>query len=82
MRASVQVRLPRGTSAERWRRSIYLDQTARVVTLRLDEFEPADAPTTRRPVAARLQTLLLVVDTLNSLTGTSGSIWMSDLTLR
>lgn len=82
MRASVQVRLPRGASSERWRRSIYLDPTPRVLTIKLEEFEPADAPTTRRPIAARLQTLLLVVDTLNSVTGTSGTIWMSDMTLR
>lgn len=82
MRASVQVRLPIGDTGERWRRSIYLDGTPRILTLRLEEFEPADGPTTRRPVAARLQTLLMVVDTLNSVTGTSGTIWMSDMTLR
>lgn len=82
MRASVQVRLPSGGTGERWRRSIYLDETPRTLTLRLDEFEPADGPTTRRPVAARLRTLLLVVDTLNSVTGTSGTIWLSEMTLR
>jgi hypothetical protein len=82
MRASVQVRLPGAGAGERWRRSIYLDQTPRALTLRLEDFEPADGPTTRRPVAARVRTLLLVVDTLNSLTGTSGTIWLSEMTLR
>lgn len=82
MRLSMQVRLPSGGTAERWRRSIYLDTTPREQTLRLEEFEPADGPTSRRPVAARLRSLLFVVDTLNSETGTSGTIWLSDIALR
>jgi hypothetical protein len=80
MRLSVQVRLP-GGPGQRWRRSIFVDQTARPVVVRLQDFEPADAPTTRRPVVAPIQTLLFVVDTVNSRPGSTGTIWLSEVTL-
>ncbi len=81
MRVSVQVKLPGGPEGERWRQSAFIDMTSRLVSLRLAEFEPADAPTTRRPNAASLQSLLFVVDTVNTKPGTAGTLWISDVRL-
>jgi hypothetical protein len=81
MRVSVQVRLPLGPDGERWRRSVYADTTPRTVTLRLQDFEPAGAPTTRRPVVTRLRSLLLVVDTTHTKSGTEGTVWLSGISL-
>ena len=79
VRISIQVRLPGGRDGERWRRSVYLDQSPRSVELRLEDFEPADAPTSRRPVAVPLQSLLFVVDTVNAAPGSRGIIWLSEI---
>jgi hypothetical protein len=83
MRVSVQVRLPegRGSTGQRWRRSVYLDATPRAVRLLLRDFEPADHPTARRPIVTPIGSLLFVVDTVNTRPGTSGTIWISDVTL-
>lgn len=81
MRLSVQVRLPGDKGGQRWRRSVYVDDTARPVVVRLQDFEPADAPTTRRPIVAPIQTLLFVVDTVNTRPGSAGTIWLSDVAL-
>lgn len=81
MRVSVQVRLPLGPDGERWRRSVYADTTPRTVTLRLQDFEPAGAPTTRRPIVTRLRSLLLVVDTTHTSPGTAGTVWFSGISL-
>lgn len=83
VRVSVQVRLPegRGRTPQRWRRSIYLDGTPRTFTLRLQDFEPADAPTVRRPIVTPLHSVLFVVDTVNSAPGAEGTIWISDVAL-
>jgi hypothetical protein len=81
MRVSVQVRLPLGPDGERWRRSVYADTTPRTVTLRLQDFEPAGTPTTRRPIVTRLRSLLLVVDTTHTSPGTEGTVWLSGISL-
>ncbi|MPZ16337.1 MAG: hypothetical protein GEV06_00265 [Luteitalea sp.] len=78
MRLSVQVRQPTGEVGDRWTRSVYLDATAREVTVRLDDFRPvADAPP--RIPTAELQSLLLVVDTVNTRPGTRGTVWLDDI---
>jgi hypothetical protein len=83
MRLSVQVRLPegRGRTAQRWRRSIFVDQTPRPFELLLEDFESADRPTVRRPIVTPLQSLLFVADTINSSPGSSGTFWVEDLAL-
>ncbi len=77
MRLSVQVRLPFGRDGERWQRSVYVDSTPRTVRLRLEDLEPAGVVTSRRPIVARVQALLLVVDTLHTRPGTRGTVWAS-----
>ncbi len=81
-RFSVQVRLPGSGEGERWVRSVYADQTPRAVRVRLEDFEPADRPTSRRPVAARLQSLLFVVDEPHTVSGSSGRLEISAVSLR
>lgn len=83
MRLSIQVRLPegRGRSAQRWRRSVFIDRTPARYTLRLQDFEPADRPTQRRPIVTPIQSLLFVADTVNSHPGSSGIVWLSELSL-
>ncbi len=80
-RFSVQVRLPGPGEGERWVRSVYADTTPREVRVRLDTFEPADRQTSRRPIAARLQSLLFVVDEPHTVPGSSGQIEISAVSL-
>jgi hypothetical protein len=81
MRVSLQVRLPGGPDGRRWRRSVYLDETPQTVTASLQDFEPVEPYTSQRPVVAPIQTLLVVVDTVNTLPGSAGTIWISDVVL-
>lgn len=81
-RFSVQVRLPGPGEGERWVRSVYADETPREIRVRLEDFEPADRPTSRRPVAARLQTVLFVVDEPNTVRGSTGRLEFSAVSLR
>jgi hypothetical protein len=81
MRVSLQVRLPGGRDGHRWRRSVYLDETPRTIVASLQEFDPVEPYTSQRPVVAPVQTLLLVVDTMNTLPGSAGTIWISDVVL-
>jgi hypothetical protein len=81
-RFSVQVRLPGPGEGERWVRSVYADTTPREVRVRLDTFEPADRQTSRRPIAARLQSLLFVVDEPHTVPGASGQIEISAVSLQ
>jgi hypothetical protein len=78
MRVSVQVRAPEGTEGRRWKRSVYLDEAARAVTIRCADMTPVD-PASGPPPLANLRDLLVVVDTVNSEPGTGGQIWIDDL---
>jgi hypothetical protein len=81
VRLSVQVRLPGGQTGNRWRRSVYVDQTPRKFVLRLRDFESAERPTSLRPFVARVQSVLFVIDTLNTTPGSEGTIWISGVKL-
>lgn len=78
MRVSVQFRLPGG---RRWRRSVYVGETPRTIAISLQDFEPVEPYTSQRPVVSPVETLLLVVDTLNTLPGTDGTLWISNVSL-
>ena len=78
MRVSVQLRL---LGSQRWRRSVYVDRTARSVVVHLDEFEPVETTSTLRPNAARVRSLLFVIDTLNTAPGTAGTLILSGISL-
>jgi len=78
MRLSVQIRA-RGNGALRWGRSVYVDATPRPFSIALADLDPLDRRSPLRPIAARVQAILLVVDTLNAKPGTEGSIAFKDL---
>src|SRR6185436_18743197 len=79
MRLSVQVRLPGGGPAgQRWRHSVYADQTPRTVEVNLQDFQPADSVTSQRPIVAHIRSVLFVVDTINTSPSTRGTLWISE----
>ena len=49
--------------------------------VRLADLEPVERGSTLRPVVARVQSVLLVVDTVNARPGTSGVVRIKDVTL-
>jgi hypothetical protein len=80
MRVSVELRLPLSTlEGERWHRSVYLDETPRVITVFFDEMTPRGRTTQKRPDLSIAQTVLFVVDSLNTPPGSSGQIWIDDV---
>lgn len=83
MRVLVQFRLPGGVEGERWSRSVYLDPTPRAITVRMMDVTPVGfAPVpTRRPVVARVKSILFVLDTLNTAPGASGEVVLRDVRL-
>jgi hypothetical protein len=76
MRASVQIRVPSG-SGLRWSRSIYLDPHARDIVIPVREMTPIEAPAGAPLDLARADSWLLVVDTVNTVPGTGGTIRVS-----
>ncbi len=80
MRLSVQLRSPGAPDGERWRRSVYVDDTPR-------EFSVPVA--TMRPVSgvaivdrlARIDSLLFVVDDVHTRLGNGGRVWIRNLEL-
>jgi hypothetical protein len=81
MRLSVQFRLPGGRDGERWGRSVYIDTTPRPITVRMVDVVPQGFSATRRPVVARIKSVLFVVDTLNTAPGSHGVVELSDIRL-
>ena len=77
MRVSVQLRA-RGTG-ERWHRSVYLDTVPRQVAIPFDDMTPSGAARNARPEPGTIESVLWVVDTVNTSPGTSGQIWIDDV---
>jgi hypothetical protein len=48
----------------------------------LADFEPAEASAILRPTAARIRSLLFVIDTLNTAPGTRGTLMLESVGLR
>lgn len=81
MRLSVQVRQPGGADGERWHRSVYVDETPREVTLALSDFQLGEHPTPRKPTPTLVRSLMFVVDTWHTRPGTSGTVWVSGVSI-
>lgn len=77
LRAWLQLRA--GPATERWGKTFYADEEPRVVELLLRDFLPIGATSTAAPPLARIDSLLFVVDTLNSRPGATGSLTLSDI---
>jgi hypothetical protein len=80
MRLSVQVRAPGNTAdGERWHRSVYLDETPRDLSVFFDDMRPRGATRTPRPVLADIRSILFVVDTVNTASGTAGQVMLDNV---
>ena len=76
----VQIRAPGDRGGERWGRTFFVDDTLREVEFRFSEFRPLGQYGDRPPLA-RMDSVLFVIDTLNTLPGTSGVLRFPDLWL-
>jgi hypothetical protein len=65
----------------RWGRTVYLDSSLRGLDLPFAEFRSMGAGQTGPLPLNQIDSVLLVVDTLNSHPGAAGAIWMPDLWL-
>jgi hypothetical protein len=72
-RLSVQFRLESG---ERWKRSVYIDETARSISVFLDDVRPVGTTSQRRLPAAQVRDVLFVIDTVNAKPGNAGQFWI------
>ncbi len=77
-RVSIQVRIPQGAGL-RWRRSIYADQQPRTVTIDLRDMKAVEAPPGTALDIAKVDSLLVVADTVNASPGSVGELWLSDV---
>jgi hypothetical protein len=77
MRISVQARRP--SPGERWQRSIYIDTTQRDIVVPFKDMKPVGAASTFKFDPEQIDTLLFVADTTNSLPGSNGTFWISNL---
>lgn len=73
MRAWVQLRASVGHT-DRWGATFYADDTPRLVDLPFEQFRPIGQTGSVHPPLDRVEFLLFVVDTLNTLPGTTGQI--------
>jgi hypothetical protein len=82
MRLSVQVRRPGGVEGQRWRRSVYVDERARDITIFFADMRPAGPTGRSEPDMSQIEDLLFVVDTTNTKPGTSGAVTLESLSLQ
>jgi hypothetical protein len=77
MRLTFEMRAA-GAGDRRWGRSVYLDQTARTVTIAFSELSPLGTAT-GGPVLGEVRDLLFVVDTVHAKQGATGQVWLDDI---
>jgi hypothetical protein len=82
MRVWAQLRAPASTGREqRWAKSVYLGPELTMIDVKLSDFRGIDPPSDDPPPMDRIDSLLLVVDTLNTLPGTEATISIAELWL-
>ena len=80
MRASLQLRRRTdGSVAARWRRSFHAGPERRVLRAEIDEFAPAWSEVPARPELADVDSLLIAVDTVNTVPGSRGVLTIEDI---
>jgi hypothetical protein len=79
MRVSVQVRERGGAAGQRWHRSVYLEPTAREVSVFFGDMLPRGSTSTPRPTLANIESVLFVLDTVNTTLGSNGTLWLDDV---
>jgi hypothetical protein len=81
MRLWAQLRAPGARGEERWVKSFYVGTDLTTIDLKLADFTPVGATSSSAPPLDKVDSLLLVVDTLNTLPGTATTISIADLWL-
>jgi hypothetical protein len=79
MRISVQLRASAEQGSGRWRRSVYLDQNGRTVTVPFAEFRPVQNGLAPAPPLPSITSLLFVLETLNTALGSNGEFWLDEV---
>jgi hypothetical protein len=80
MRLSVQLRAPGGDAAgQRWHRSVFVDTTPRDIEVFFDEMVPRGAARLLRPALSDVRSLLFVIDTVNTPSGTAGQLFLDEI---
>ena len=83
MRISIQLRTPDvGRSLRRWQRSVYLDTTTREQVVDFDDLTPSPGTETAKAPLDEVNAVMLVVDTVNTTPGASGTLWVSAAALQ
>ena len=80
MRLSVQLRSPGGVDGDRWRRSIYLDEVPRDLTVALHDMRPVTGVALENRLR-QVDSLLFVVDAVHARLGNGGRVWIKNLEL-
>jgi hypothetical protein len=80
-RVWAQLRAPGQGDGERWGSSFYVDDTLRSIELQFADFRPLGPASSASPPPDRVDSLLLVIDTLHTVPGTTGRIAITDLWL-
>lgn len=78
MRVWVQLRAPVGNT-ERWGRTFYVDTEPGLVDVAFNTFRAIGVTSSPQAPLDRVDTVLFVVDTMNTLPGTSGSVTISEV---
>ena len=78
-RVWAQLRAKGESGGHRWGKSFYIGEDLAQIELRFEDFRAFDADSPPMPPLARIDSLLLVVDTVNALPGTSGRVAITDL---
>ena len=79
MRLSVQVRLLDGTAERRWHRSVYLSPEPRDLTVTFADMRVVGTGAREAFAPARIHSLLLVVDSVNTRPGGRGVLWVEGI---
>ena len=79
MRLSVQLREPKGEAGERWHRSVYLDSSPRTISVYFDDVRARGVTSNPLPSLENVESILFVVDTVNTPVGASGTLWIDDV---
>jgi predicted metal-dependent phosphoesterase TrpH len=77
MRVSLQVREP--MKGHRWIRSLYLDERARTMAVWFRELSPVEPGSAPHPSIESIDSLLFVVDTVNTQPGQTARFWIGDV---
>ena len=79
MRLSVQLRTPGGEAGERWHRSVFLDPNPRDISIYFDDLTPRGVAANIRPILSNVDSVLYVVDAVNTKVGGRGRVWIDDV---